>query len=151
MERRTFLGAAAGLATLPIAARAAVPEDDAEIRQRIVDWYRAFVGTDRARYRTFMTDDYLLLENGTLLDLEGDLAMMAAHPADHTRTDAFDFRYVRIDGEHAYAVYFLESEMNDSAQGPRSRKWLESAVLRRTSGEWRAALLHSTRIVPPAA
>jgi hypothetical protein len=29
----------------------------------------------------------------------------------------------------------------------RHRKWLESAVLRRIDGRWRASLLHSTKIV----
>lgn len=151
MDRRVFLGASAGLAALPLAALAATPAEEAEVKQRLVDWYRAFAGTDRAHYRTFMTDDYLLLENGELLDLAGDQAMMATLPADYQRTDTFDFRYVRIDRDHAYLAYFLRSEMNDSQQGQRSRQWLESAVFRRTFGEWRCALLHSTRINPPTA
>jgi ketosteroid isomerase-like protein len=78
------------------------------------------------------------------------MAMLSSLPANHVRTDKFDFRHIWVDGDVAYLVYFLESEMNDSKSGPRSKRWLESAVLRRIDGQWRAAVLHSTRINPPA-
>lgn len=118
--------------------------------RRLIQWYRAFGNprVDRDHYRSFMTDDYLLLENGELLDIAGDLALLDKLPPDHTRKDRFDFRYINVDGDDAYAVYFLESDMNDSKNGPRSRRWLESAILRREGARWRAALLHSTRISP---
>ncbi|MGI8704751.1 MAG: nuclear transport factor 2 family protein [Sphingomicrobium sp.] len=155
MERRTFLGAAAVLALVPAAAEAAPSskEADAEaIIRMLIQWYRAFGNprTDRDYYRSFLTDDYLLLENGELLDLAGDMALLESLAPDHVRTDRFDFRYIRVDGDDAYAVYFLESDMNDSKNGPRRRRWLESAFLRRVNGRWRAALLHSTRINPPS-
>jgi ketosteroid isomerase-like protein len=147
-----FLGAAAGLSLVPAAARAASPTQAEELKQRIIEWYRAFGNprVDRAYYRSFMTDDYFLLENGELLDVAGDMAMLGALPENHVRTDKFDFRHIWVDGDLAYLVYFLESEMNDSKSGPRSKRWLESAVLRRIDGQWRAAVLHSTRINPPA-
>jgi len=151
VERRMFLSAA-GLALIPAAARAASPAQAAELKQRIIEWYRAFGNprVDRTYYRSFMTDDYFLLENGELLDVAGDMAMLSSLPANHVRTDKFDFRHIWVDGDVAYLVYFLESEMNDSKSGPRSKRWLESAVLRRIDGQWRAAVLHSTRINPPA-
>ena len=151
MERRMFLGAAAGLSLVSAAARAASPTQAAELKQRIIEWYRAFGNprVDRTYYRSFMTDDYFLLENGELLDVAGDMAMLGALPTDHVRTDKFDFRHIWLEGDVAYLVYFLESEMNDSKSGLRSRRWLESAVLRRIDGQWRAAVLHSTRISPP--
>ena len=155
MERRTFLQLASSLAFVPAAAAAAQPvtagPDSAAIMRRLIEWYRAFGNprVDRDYYRSFMTEDYLLLENGKLLDIEGDMALLGALPPDHVRTDRFDFRYIHVDGDDAYAVYFLESDMNDSKDGPRSRRWLESAILRRVGGAWKAAVLHSTRIEPP--
>ncbi len=154
MERRRFLGAAALLALVPAAAQAAPAAKGADaeaIMRMLIDWYRAFGNprTDRDDYRAFMTEDYLLLENGELLDLARDMAMLASLAPDNVRTDRFDFRYIRVDGNDGYAVYFLESGMNDAKNGPRSRRWLESAILRRVEGRWRAAVLHSTRINPP--
>ena len=152
MERRTFLGAVAAMAAAP--ALAAKPGDAADanrLKKRLMQWYKAFGNprVDRAYYRSFMTDDYYLLEHGELLDLGGDVAMLDALAPDHQRSDRFDFRHVRIDGDQAYAVYFLESKMSDSKNGVRNRRWLESAVFRRVRGQWRAAVLHSTRIEPP--
>lgn len=155
MQRRNFLQIAGGLALAPSAALASEVDqhetDQAAIIRMLVQWYRAFGNprVDRAYYRSFLTDDYLLLENGELLGIAGDLALLEKLPPDHTRTDRFDFRYINVDGDDAYAVYFLESDMNDSKTGPRSRRWLESAILRREGGRWRAALLHSTRISAP--
>ena len=154
MERRTFLQLAGALAAMPAAAAAqevqAGPDSEA-IMKRLIDWYRAFgtPGVDRAYYRSFVTDDYLLLENGELLDIAGDMAFLDKLEPGYTRTDRFDFRYIRVDGDDAYAVYFLESDMKDPNKGPSSRRWLESAIFRREGGQWRAALLHSTRISPP--
>lgn len=152
MERRNFLGLTVGLAVAPAASalQAAAPDGVTAVMQRLIAWYKAFGNprTDPAHYRTFMTDDYLLLENGELLDLAGDMKMLGSLPPDHKRTNRFDFRHVRVDGDHAYAVYYLHSEMSDSAKGQRSRQWLESAVARRVGGEWRFAVLHSTRIAP---
>lgn len=153
MERRTFLMAAGAAAVVPAAApvMAANSADEAAIKQRIVDWYAAFANprVDRAYYLSFTTDDYLLLENGELLDKAGDLALLDSTPADQVRTDAFDFRKARADGDTAYVVYFLSSEIKDLKNGQRSRRYLESAVFRRENGKWRVAVLHSTRVQPP--
>jgi hypothetical protein len=155
MQRRNFLQIAGGLALAPSAALASEvnqhDSDQAAIIRTLIQWYGAFGNprVDRAYYRSFLTDDYLLLENGELLGIAGDLALLEKLPPDHTRTDRFDFRYINVDGDDAYAVYFLESDMNDSKQGPRSRRWLESAIFRSVDGRWRAALLHSARISPP--
>ena len=150
MERRTFLGATAALTLVPAAARTASASEAEALKQRIIEWYRAFGNprVDRDYYRSFMTDDYLLLEHGTLLDVAGDMALLGALAADHVRTDKFDFRHIWVEDDNAYLVYFLESQTNDSKKGPRLRRWLESAVMRRSKEQWRAAVLHSTRIDP---
>lgn len=151
MERRTFIGAAAALTLVPVGARAASATEAESLKARVIEWYRAFGNprVDRAYYRSFMTDDYLLLEHGELLDVAGDMALLGSLSADHVRTDRFDFRHIWIEGSNAYLVYFLESDTNDSKKGPRSRRWLESAVMRRSGDQWRVAVLHSTRIDPP--
>lgn len=127
--------------------------DDAEaVRQAVRDVYSTFSETrDKQKYRSLLTEDYLLLENGELLDIDGDLALMPAPDSGYRRTDAFDFRLVKVHDDTAYAVYFLRSEMTDTKEGTRRREWLESAVLRRSGTGWKMALLHSTRLAKPGA
>ena len=113
----------------------------------IVDWYAAFAtDTPEAEYRQFLADDYVLLENGELMGVEGDIAMMKNRAPGYQRKDRFDFKSVKLHGDIAYVVYFLESDIDDDKM-KRQRRWLESAILRRIDGRWRAALLHSTKIV----
>jgi ketosteroid isomerase-like protein len=119
--------------------------DVAAVKQMLVDWYAAYSSTDEARYREFLAEEYALLENGTIMSVEDDLKAMRGRARGYGRKDAFDFRSVRLHGDLAYATYFLESEIVDDTK-VQQRKWLESAVLRRLNGRWRAALLHSTRI-----
>jgi ketosteroid isomerase-like protein len=87
---------------------------------------------DAQKYRALLTDDYLLLENGEIFDADGDIASMPKPEDDYRRTDAFEFEVVQANGDSAYAVYFLRSDMQDKKEGARHSEWLESAALRRT-------------------
>jgi ketosteroid isomerase-like protein len=131
---------------------ASAADDETAVKQTVKDVYSIFsVSLDKQKYRALLTDDYLLLENGELLDIEGDIALMPAPDSGYKRTDAFDFRSVKVHGDTAYAVYFLKSEITDKKNGTRNREWLESAILRRARKGWRVALLHSTRIAKAGA
>lgn len=151
MNLRIFVTVAAVLAGAACApARPQAAETEA-VKQVIADYYDTFFRSlDREKYRSLLTDDYRLLENGEILDIEGDMALMPDPDSGYTRSDVFDFRSVHVHDDTAYAVYVLRSNMTDRTNGPRSREWLESAILRRAGSRWRVALLHSTRIVGPA-
>jgi len=57
----------------------------------------------------------------------------------------FDFHKVIIEGDVAYAVYILKSDITDK-NGTRNGEWLESAVLILKDKGWKISLLHSTKI-----
>lgn len=97
--------------------------EELAVQEAIRENYATYSGYDEARYRTTTTDDFLLLEQGEVIDREGDVA---------------------------YAVYVLKSDITDDARGTRIREWLESAILRRDGSRWKMALLHSTRVNHPA-
>ena len=82
------------------------------------------------------------------MDRAGDLALFLDEPSDLVRHDKFDFRKVWFAGDRAFLVYFLDSQISDSKNGSRARRYLESAILRRSGNGWRAELLHSTRVEP---
>lgn len=97
--------------------------EELAVQEAIRENYATYSGFDEPRYRATTTDDFLLLEQGELIDREGDVA---------------------------YAVYVLKSDITDDARGTRIREWLESAILRRDGTRWKMALLHSTRVTHPA-
>lgn len=151
MERREFL-AGTGMLIATAYVPTVATDDETAVKQAIKDVYSIFsVSLDKQKYRALLTDDYLLLENGELLDIEGDIALMPAPDSGYMRTDSFDFRSIKVHGDTAYVVYFLTSEITDKKNGTRNRRWLESAIFRRMGNGWRMALLHSTRIVKPTA
>lgn len=148
MERREFVAGAGVLLANGHLPHEGSADDAAAVRKTVADVYAAYSGFDQQKYRALLTGDYLLLEDGKLLDIDGDVAMMATPDSAHQRTDVFDFRFVKVQDDVAYAVYFLKSEIRDP-KGTRNREWLESAILRRAGTGWRMALLHSTRITKP--
>ena len=122
-------------------------EDAAVIKQLIETCYETyFVRFDKQKYRAMLTDDYLLLENGEIMDANADIAAMPKPEDEYKRSDRFDFRSIQIHGDAENAVYFLDSQISNKKNGAHSLRWLESVVLRRIGNSWQIALLHSTRI-----
>ena len=125
-------------------------DDEEAVKQSVKNYYYLyFVKMDPNAYRSILTEDYQFLENGELFDADGDIAFMPKPESGYKRTDTFDFRYIKIDGDIAYAVYFLKSDITDKVNGAIHKEYLESTILRRSGGDWKIALLHSTKITKP--
>jgi ketosteroid isomerase-like protein len=148
MRRREFGAALGALVTTKAAATSGQADQAAAVRQAIEQNYALYGGTDIDKYRATLAPDYVLLEHGELMGVADDVKSMKARPPGFKRTDAFDFGSVTIDGSVAYAVYFLTSDIADDTRRIE-RRWLESAILRRSGDRWLMALLHSTRIEKP--
>jgi hypothetical protein len=151
MNRRRFIAAAALVTGTACQGTQPAAADAQAAKQVIADYYDLFYRRlDERGYRALLTDDYLLLENGEIFDANGDIASMPKAGDGYTRSDAFDFRTVRMLGDTAYVIYFLRSAVVEKTEAARNLEWLESAVLRRSGGRWKVALLHSTRVVKPS-
>ena len=125
-------------------------DNEEAVKQAVKNYYDIyFVKMDKSEYRSILAKDYLLLENGEILNMEGDVAAMPDPDSGYRRIDSFDFRLVKVEGDIAYAVYFLNSEITDQATGIHNKEWLESAILHRSGKGWMIALLHSTKIAEP--
>jgi hypothetical protein len=151
MKRRQFIltgtGALAGALIAPTTARAADSTAEESVRQFVIDdYYTFYVLQDREKYRAMLAADYLLLEQGEVLDIEDDLELMPSPDIDYKREDRFEFHSVKFNGDTAWAVYTLRSDITDKKNDPRHREFLESMILRRSGAGWLAALLHSALI-----
>ena len=125
-------------------------DDEEAVKQAVKNYYYLyFVKMDKDAYRSILTEDYQFLENGELFDADGDIAAMPDPDSGYERTDTFDFRYVKIEGDFAYMVYFLKADITDKANGSIHKEWLESIILKRSGDDWKIALLHSTKITKP--
>jgi ketosteroid isomerase-like protein len=147
MQRKTIIPILLIISFFTITVLAGENED--AVKQAIKNYYYLyFVKMDKDAYRSILTDDYQFLENGELFDADGDIAMPNPDSG-NKRTDTFDFRYIKIEGDIAYAVYFLKAEITEKSKDLIHKEWLESTILRRSGEGWKIALLHSTRITKP--
>jgi ketosteroid isomerase-like protein len=150
MKRKQFIKASVmliGTAVTPWALQAA--QDNIKVLKQIVaDYYRIyFVEVDRNKYRALLTDDYVLIEDGEIQDSEKDISFMPKPADEYRRTDAFEFKSLKIHGDIAYTVYVLRSDIRTKKDGATKRTWLESMVFRRGSvDQWQVALLHSSKL-----
>ena len=150
MKRRQFIARSGVFLAAASVSDVLAADGEAVIKRIVQDSYDVFyMKMDQKKYRSMLTDDYRLLENGEIFDANGDIAFMPKPEDNYRRTDTFDFRSVKIQGDFAYTAYFLKSDITDNKKGHRAVDFLESTILRRNGNNWRIALLHSTRLVKP--
>jgi ketosteroid isomerase-like protein len=153
MKRRAFIAAAGASLGAARSGHLSTAGDTEAIQQLIKDCYSIYyTDRDRSRYRALLTDDYLLLEKGEIMDADADSALMPAPGSDYRRTDSFDFRRLKVQGDVGYIVYIVKSDIMNKKKTPQNvtGRWLESAIVRRSGQRWRIALLHSTQIMKRA-
>jgi ketosteroid isomerase-like protein len=89
MKRSTIFYMVLLAAATIVVPRTSAGVDEKAVKTMITDWYAAYAaGNDEAHYRTFLADDYVLLENGELVDLEGDVAAALVFSARITSTSS---------------------------------------------------------------
>jgi ketosteroid isomerase-like protein len=148
MKRREFISTTAMVIGATLSPEVLAADDLPALKRIVVGYYKVYyLDLDKNKYRSMLTEDYALLEDGEILSLEQDISLMPTTQDNYQRKDSFDFRSVKVHGDVAYLVYFLKSDIRDKKEGARKREFLESMIIRREGGgRWRVALLHSTRL-----
>ena len=120
--------------------------DSMDIIQLLQDDYKTMVSSDIKKHKGYCTNDYLLIENGEIWNMEKEAEYYkqnAQRVIEHS--DNFDFKYLKISGNTAYAVYNLKSGITENGKLTQ-KNWNESAIFRKIDGKWKIALIHSTKI-----
>src|SRR4030095_4415098 len=120
--------------------------DSTEIIQLLKDDYKTMDNMDIKKHIGNCTDDYLLIENGEIWSMakEADYYKQNAQRV-IDRKDHFDFKYINLLGNTAYAVYNLRSDITENGKLTQ-KNWNESVIFRKIDGKWKIALIHSTKI-----
>ena len=121
-------------------------KDSIAIVKLIIDDYKTMGTWDLKRHIENTSEDYLLIEKGEILNLkmESDYYKANAHRI-IDRKDYFDIKYVRINGNNAYAVYNLKSNILEKGI-LKTYTWIESVFFKKVKGRWKIGLIHSTSI-----
>ena len=94
----------------------------------------------------YFTDDFLLLEQGEVWDLEKLKSMLNPEAlGGMKRLNEFEFIQITIDGKRAWIAYHNKAIFEKDEQIAGEVNWLESATAIKTTEGWRLDMLHSTR------
>ena len=142
MKRRNLLIGIAASCPATLIAQGSSSPGAPDVQIAIRSYYDIWQRRDVSRYRTLLTDDYVLLEHGERMSVEDDVRLMP-NPGSQ-RSNVFDFRAVEIVGGVAYTHWFLESKMIDE-KGVRSERRVNLRVWSKQCGNSRRVQLEPAR------
>jgi ketosteroid isomerase-like protein len=120
--------------------------DSTAIIQLLIRDYATLENFDFPAHAANVTEDYYLIEDGDLWDIEREKEYYLSNAHRKLeRKNYFDIHSVRVIGDMAYAIYTLQSEITENG-AMKGRRWMESAIFRRSNSGWKLEVLHSTRI-----
>ena len=105
-------------------------KQDQSVQQAIQNLFTALSNSDTAGLRLHSTADVKFYEYGQVwtIDTLIQKVMLASKTADYKRTNKFDFVNTTINGNTAWATYYLQSEINRNGK-QELVKWMETVVL----------------------
>lgn len=116
------------------------------VQQTIVKLFDALSNSDTAGLRLHSTADVNFYEYGEVWTIDTLIHKVTfAKPADYKRTNTFDFVNTTIDGNTAWATYYLQSAIKRNGK-QELVKWMETVVLVKQKKQWKIKLLHSSLI-----
>jgi hypothetical protein len=120
--------------------------DSTEIIQLLKDDYKTMINMNIKKHMGNCTADYLLIENGEIWNMTKEAEYYKQNAQRIIdRKDNFEFKYIKILGSTAYAVYNLRSDITENGKLTQ-KNWNESVIFRKVEGKWKIALIHSTKI-----
>jgi ketosteroid isomerase-like protein len=151
-KNRTSYIATVLLLTLTIGAVAAADQsgpataEQVQVTEAVRSMFAALAAEDIAKLRAILAPDFYAFEAGgritgdALIDL-----MKKAHAAGKIYVWTVNEPVVHIDGQMAWITYINRGSIK-AATETKNVSWLESAILRKDTGNWRIQFLHSTRV-----
>ena len=120
------------------------------VKAAVTGMFDGLAELNAEKIRTHVTDDFLLLENGEIWNMDTVtvyLERSVKRYKEFKRTNRFDFFRWDIHGNTAWISFYNQADI--LADGvPRKVRWLESAVLVRSGQQWKIQLFHSTVLKP---
>jgi hypothetical protein len=119
-------------------------KDSIAIAQLIINDYKTFNSWDYKKHVQHYQPHYILIENGDIMSLQDEVNYFRknAHRS-IKRTDQFNFFSIRVQRNFGYAIYELESTIEEDGKS-KFYKWTESAICEKAARGWKLALIHST-------
>jgi hypothetical protein len=109
------------------------------------DLFAAMSAFDDARMRSAVTDDFQLLEDGEIWDIDTLISAITPGENPYVRRNFFSLIRAESNNDVGWVSYWNKATFTTS-DGVSERIWLESALMIKDQGEWKLQLLHSTHV-----
>ncbi len=124
--------------------------DETELKDLIQNSFdEIFSNHDKSSVKKYFTDDFLLLENGEIWNLDSIYNYIEKSrlrkPAIQ-RMNAFEFNEIRISKKRAWIAYNNYAVLRIDGKIINELHWLESALAVKRKNKWMIEMLHSTYI-----
>lgn len=121
-----------------------VTTDEGQVKKVIVDAFQALADVDMAKFRSYCQPDFTLLENGEVWTVDTLEARVKPYiGSGMKRINTINFKRVSVKGATAWVTYNNQADV-EIKERRKTNRWLESAVLEKSKGAWKLAMLHST-------
>ncbi|WP_437507511.1 nuclear transport factor 2 family protein [Sorangium sp. So ce1099] len=119
------------------------PDSPEEMKAVILAYFDCVSRKDFARMKTLTTPEFVIFENGKIINNDGLIDIIKASPITKATYSFEDFR-VSVDDNSGSLVYFNHGEFVTKDASTLTRDWLESAIFKKVGGEWKLDFVHST-------
>jgi len=116
-----------------------------DVEQVVRDMFAGFSAFDKEAIQSTCTDDFVLLEQGMVWNIDSLINVLMPLKGNATLTYRLEDFMTTIRGATAYTHYWNHGLMEMGGEQIRIQ-WLESAVFRKEGGIWKMSLLHSTQV-----
>jgi len=146
MKKNILLSVAIFISIVLVAQEQSTKEQMA-VHQTIIKLFDALSNADTAGLKLYCTNNVKFYEYGQIwtIDTLIQKVMVMSKAADYKRANKFDFVNTTINGNTAWATYYLQSEITRNGK-QELVKWMETVILIKQKGHWKIKLLHSTLI-----
>lgn len=113
----------------------------------VQDWFAATSAFDIEGVRAAGTEDFQLLENDQLWDMDFLAKIIKRSEGKHQRRNFFSVIKQQMKGDMVWISYWNKAEFADVGEVDNKREyfWLESVVLVKNNNQWKIQMLHSSR------
>lgn len=108
-----------------------------------------FSNFDSGKIPAYMTEDFILLEDGMIWDnqiIQGYLDGQKAKGNLPKRENRFEFIQIKVFGNRASAAYKNWATISRNGTVIREAHWLESITAIKTESGWKLEMMHSTPV-----
>ena len=120
-------------------------KDQKEVQQTVIKLFEALSNRDSVSLKKYCADDIVLIEYGSAWNIDTLIlkTITLNTVSDFKRINAFEFISTKVNGNTAWANYYLQSEITRSTK-QSAVQWIETVVAVKEDKKWKIKLLHST-------